>query len=176
MYYGIPSGIPYMNLLLFNLFQAIICVFTASDFLKNDDKFDYTDVIYMRSMTNASYIIGKVIGLFTVFLGINILVAGIALLFNVFFANVPVVTEAYILYPLLLNIPTLVFVIGLTVLLMTIMKNQAVTIVVLIGYCLITIFFLNNRFYHLLAYIALSLSFLYSYFVCFGDLNIVIIQ
>lgn len=176
MYYGIPSGIPYMNLLLLNVFQAIICIFTASDFLKNDDKFDSTDVIYMRSMTNASYIIGKVIGLFTVFLGINIFVAGIALLFNVFFANVPVVAEAYILYPLLLNIPTLVFVIGLTVLLMTIMKNQAVTIVVLIGYCLITIFFLNNRFYHLLDYIALSLPFLYSDFVGFGDLNMIIIQ
>jgi len=176
MFYGIPSGIPYMNLLLLNVFQAIICVFTASDFLKNDNKLDSTDVIYMRSMTNASYITGKVIGLIAVFFGLNIFVSGIALLFNMFFTNVPVVSEVYILYPLLLSTPTLVFVVGFTVLMMTITKNQAVTIVVLLGYCLTTIFFLSGKLHHLLDYIAISLPFLYSDFVGFGDSNMFLVQ
>ena len=53
MFYGIPSSIPYFNLLLLNIVQAVIAVFMASDFLKHDRKLDTTDVIYMRSMTNA---------------------------------------------------------------------------------------------------------------------------
>ena len=49
---AIPSAIPYFNLLILNVAQAVIAVFLASDFLKRDKKLDTTEVIYMRSMTN----------------------------------------------------------------------------------------------------------------------------
>ena len=38
VYRAIPSAIPYFNLLILNVAQAIIAVFLASDFLKRDKK------------------------------------------------------------------------------------------------------------------------------------------
>ena len=35
----IPAGIPYMNLLILNMAQAIIAAFLASDFLRRDKKY-----------------------------------------------------------------------------------------------------------------------------------------
>ena len=53
---AISSVIPYVNLLMLNIVQAIICIFLASDFLKRDKKLDTTDVIYIRSMSNGEYV------------------------------------------------------------------------------------------------------------------------
>jgi len=170
MFYGIPSSIPYLNLLLLNLAQAAIGVFMASDFLKNDYKFDSTEVIYIRSMTNASYIIGKILGLLTVFGGLNIIVLFISFVFNIFFIDVPVVTEVYVLYLLLISIPTLIFILGLTFFVMSILKNQALTIILLLGYSVSALFFLNQKFHYLFDYIAFDLPFMYSDFVGFGNI------
>ena len=62
--------------------QAVIAVFLASDFLKRDKKLDTTEVIYMRSMTNGEYVIGKTWGNLQVFLVLNIVVIALALVFN----------------------------------------------------------------------------------------------
>ena len=97
---GIPSSIPYMNLMFLNILQAIIGIFMASDFLKYDKKLDSTEVIYMRSMTNADYVLGKSLGVFLLFLLLNIFILFVALVFNVFFADVRVVPSSYLYYPL----------------------------------------------------------------------------
>jgi len=174
MFYGIPSSIPYLNLLLLNLAQAVIGVFMASDFLKNDYKLDSTEVIYIRSMTNASYVIGKILGLLAVFGGLNIIVLFISFIFNIFFVDVSVVTEVYVLYLLLISIPTLMFILGLTFFIMSIIKNQAVTIILLLGYCVSTLFFLNQKFHYLFDYTAFNLPFMYSDFVGFGNITTIL--
>ena len=79
---AIPSAIPYFNLLILNVAQAVIAVFLASDFLKRDKKLDTTEVIYMRSMTNGEYVIGKTLGNMQVFMILNIAVVILALVFN----------------------------------------------------------------------------------------------
>ena len=79
---AIPSAIPYFNLLILNVAQAVIAVFLASDFLKRDKKLDTTEVIYMRSMTNGEYVIGKTLGNMQVFMILNIAVVIMALIFN----------------------------------------------------------------------------------------------
>src|SRR5674476_1193744 len=69
---ALPSMIPFINLYIINIAQAIIAVFLASDFLKRDKKLDTTEVIYMRSMTNADYVISKTTLVFSiVFLSIG---------------------------------------------------------------------------------------------------------
>ncbi|MBA7570325.1 hypothetical protein ES708_12074 [subsurface metagenome] len=168
---GIPSSIPYLNLLLLNVVQAIIGVFMASDFLKYDNKLDTTEVIYMRSMTNADYVLGKTIGILSVFAGLNILVLIIAFVFNVFFADVPFVASVYVLYPLLISLPTLLFIFGLTFLLMVIIRSQAVTFILLLGYIATTLFFLSNKFHYIFDYMAFNVPLQYSDFIGFGDMK-----
>ena len=46
------GGLPYMNLWILSIVQAIIAVFLSSDFLSRDKKLDTTEVVYVRSMSN----------------------------------------------------------------------------------------------------------------------------
>ena len=57
---AISATIPYINILLINVAQAIIAIFLASEFLKKDRKLDTTEVIYARPVSNGEYVTGNV--------------------------------------------------------------------------------------------------------------------
>lgn len=165
------SYIPYLNLLILNLVQAVIGVFLASEFLKDDRNLDITEVIYPHSMTNAEYVFGKILGVGAVFAALNILLLGIGLTFNTFFSDLPISAAAYLWYPLLISLPTLVFVFGLSFLLMVLIRNQAITIILLLGYIVATVIYLGGKYHHLFDYMAFQVPLTYSDFVGFGDLS-----
>ena len=176
LFRGISSSLPYMNILLLNVVQAIIGVFLASDFLKRDKKLDTTEVIYMRSMTNGDYVIGKTLGILFVFLCLNLIVLSIAAVFNIFFTDVSMSLVSYFLYPLFISIPTLVFIFGLSFMFMVVIRNQAITFIVLLGYIATTLFFLSKKLDYLFDYMAFNIPLLYSDFVGFGNINTIIIH
>ncbi|MFC1538302.1 hypothetical protein ACFL6H_02675 [Candidatus Latescibacterota bacterium] len=173
---GIPSSIPYMNLMLLNVLQAIIGIFLASDFLKFDTKFNSTDVIYVRSMTNFEYVIGKTLGIFAVFFSLNMLTLAIALTINVFFVDVPVSAASYFYYPLFISIPTLAYIFGLSFLSMTILGSQAITIIVLLGYIASTLFVIGGNFHNVFDYMAFYVPLMYSDIIGFGDIAPIMLQ
>ncbi len=172
---GLPSLIPYVNLLLLNVVQAIIAIFLASDFLKRDKKLDTTEVIYVRPMTNGEYVLGKTLGNMFVFIVLNLIVLVIALIFNLITKNVSVNGLSYLYYFLLISIPTLVFIMGLSFLVMSVIKNQAVTFVVMLGYVAISLFYLKSKFYYLFDYMAYNIPLTFSDFVGFGDVNRILV-
>jgi len=176
LFRGISSSIPYFNILLLNIVQAIIAVFLASDFLKRDKKLDTTEVVYMRSMNNSDYVLGKLLGILMVFLGLNVIVLIIGVVFNVFFSDVPFVFVPYLLYPLFISVPTLVFIFGLSFLFMVTIRNQAVTFIILLGYIALTLFFLSSKFHYLFDYITFNVPMMYSDFVGFGNLSTLLIH
>lgn len=176
VFMGMPAGIPYANLLLLNVLQSVVAIFLASDFLKYDRKLDTTDVIYMRSMTNASYVLGKVLGVLSVFILLNVAVLAVGAVINVFFTDMPFIAAAYGVYPLLISLPTLVFVFGLTFLLMVLVRNQALVFVILLGYIAATLFFLQDNLYNLLDYAAFSQPMAWSDFVGMGDMTATLYQ
>ena len=173
---GLGASIPYMNLLLLNAAQAVIAVFVASEFLKFDYKLDTTEAIYARSMTNADYVLGKTLGVLVVFVILNIVVLGISFIFNFFFTEVPVIPEVYLYYPLLISLPTLVFIFGLSFLLMVTIRNQAVTFIILLGYIASTLFFLSGRFHHVFDYMAYTVPLMYSEMAGFGNISTILMQ
>ncbi|WP_167616264.1 xanthan lyase [Maribellus sediminis] len=173
---AIPSAIPYFNLLILNVAQAIIAVFLASDFLKRDKKLDTTEVIYMRSMTNGEYVIGKTLGNMQVFMILNIAVVIMALIFNSLAQGTAINWTAYGIYLLLISIPTLVFIMGLSFLLMSVIRNQAITFVLVLGYIGITLFLLQAKFYYIFDYMAFNIPMLSSDIVGFGNLETILIH
>jgi len=173
---SIPAAIPYTNLLILNVAQAIIAVFLASDFLKRDKKLDTTEVIYMRSMTNGDYVIGKTWGNLQVFLILNIAVVIMALIFNMLSQGITVKWEAYAVYLLLISIPTLIFIMGLSFLLMSVIRNQAITFVIILGYIGITLFVLEARYYYIFDYMAFNIPMLISDITGMGNLERVLIH
>lgn len=173
---SIPAAIPYLNLLILNIAQAIIAVFLASDFLKRDKKLDTTEVIYMRSMTNGEYVIGKTWGNLQVFLALNIAVVILALIFNMLSQGTEINRMSYLLYPVLISVPTLIFIMGLSFLLMSVIRNQAITFVIILGYIGITLFLIQARYYYLFDYMAFNIPMLISDITSMGNLERVLIH
>ncbi|MCY1722444.1 hypothetical protein OU798_18995 [Prolixibacteraceae bacterium Z1-6] len=171
---AIPSAIPYFNLLILNVAQAVIAVFLASDFLKRDKKLDTTEVIYMRSMTNGEYVIGKTLGNMQVFMILNIAVVIMALIFNALSQGTAINWASYGIYLVLISIPTLVFIMGLSFLLMSVIRNQAITFVLILGYIGITLFLLQAKFYYIFDYMAFNIPMLSSEVVGFGNLALIL--
>ncbi|MGQ8338117.1 golvesin C-terminal-like domain-containing protein [Sunxiuqinia sp. A32] len=173
---GLPSLIPYTNLLFLNVVQAVIAIFLASDFLKRDKKLDTTEVIYMRPMTNGEYVIGKTLGNLVVFIVLNIIILLIAVIFNLITKNTDVNWISYLYYFLAISVPTLVFIMGLSFLIMSLIRNQAVTFVVLLGYVAISLFYLKDKFYFLFDYMAFNIPLTFSDFVGFGNIETILIH
>lgn len=173
---AIPSAIPYFNLLILNVAQAVIAVFLASDFLKRDKKLDTTEVIYMRSMTNGEYVIGKTLGNMQVFMILNIAVVILALVFNALAKGTPIDWVSYGVYLVLISIPTLVFIMGLSFLLMSVIRNQAITFVLVLGYIGITLFLLQAKYYYIFDYMAFNIPMLSSDIVGFSNLSVILIH
>jgi hypothetical protein len=171
---AIPSAIPYFNLLILNVAQAIIAVFLASDFLKRDKKLDTTEVIYMRSMTNGEYVIGKTLGNIQVFMVLNVAVVIMALIFNALGKAATIDWVSYGIYLLLISIPTLVFIMGLSFLLMSVVRNQAITFVLVLGYIGITLFLIQAKYYYIFDYMAFNIPMLSSDIVGFGNLGVIL--
>lgn len=173
---ALSSVIPYVNLLMLNIVQAIIAIFLASDFLKRDKKLDTTDVIYIRSMSNGEYVAGKTIGNLVVFIILNLIVLSEALIFNLIAEGVTVNWMAYLSYFLIISLPTLIFILGLSFFVMSILKNQAITFILLLGYVAITLFYLNTKYYFLFDYMSFSIPLLNSDFIGFGNLPAILIH
>jgi ABC-type transport system involved in multi-copper enzyme maturation permease subunit len=173
---AISSAIPYVNLLLLNTVQAIIAIFLASDFLKRDKKLDTTDVIYIRSMSNGEYVAGKTIGNLVVFTILNLIILSEALIFNLISTDVSVNWMAYLSYYLIISLPTLIFILGLSFFVMSILKNQAITFIILLGYVAVTIFYLNTKYYYLFDYMAYSMPLMSSDFIGFGNVQAIIVH
>jgi ABC-type transport system involved in multi-copper enzyme maturation permease subunit len=151
-YKAISSNIPYFSLLILNIFQAISAIFLASDFLKRDKKLDTSEVFYVRPLSNAEYVLGKLWGNLRVFIFLNGVVMGISLFCTATSPHVAIDWSAYPIYFILISIPTLVFIIGLSAFLMSVLKNQAVTFILLLGYILLSIIYLENKYYSLFDY------------------------
>lgn len=176
IYKALAVSIPYANLIILNLGQAIVAVFLASEFLKQDKKNDSVEVIYVRSISNFEYILGKTLGILSVFLILNILVLMLGTGFS--FLNNSSSTNffAYLVYPLLISLPTLIFIFGLSFFLMVLIKNQAVTFILLLGYIALTIFYLNDKAFHVFDFIAYTVPMMYSSISGFSNLDEIILH
>ena len=55
--HAVASQIPFYSITFYNIAQSVIVIFLAGSFLKRDKKLDTSEVIYVRPMSNAYYII-----------------------------------------------------------------------------------------------------------------------
>ncbi|MBN2863425.1 MAG: hypothetical protein JXN62_09710, partial [Bacteroidales bacterium] len=173
---SIPSSVPLINLYLLNIVQAVVVIFLASDFLKRDKKIDTNEVLYTRSMSNFEYITGKTWGILRLFLGLDLIILSIALLINIISKNMSVDIMSYLYYLLIICIPTLLFSLGLSFMLMSVIRNQAVTFLFLLGFAALNIFWLWYRFGSIFDYMAFGLPVFKSGVTGFGNMELILNQ
>lgn len=169
VYRAVPSNMPYVAIYLLNIGQAIIAVFLSAEFIKRDRKQDTTEVFYVRSMSNASYVLGKAWSILSLFLLVNIAALGLSLIFNSLAKDTYIDWQAFLYYPVLISIPTLIFIIGLSSLMMSIIRNQALTFVIMVGYILSSLIYLSSSFNYLFDYMGFYLPMFHSQITGFGD-------
>jgi ABC-type transport system involved in multi-copper enzyme maturation permease subunit len=173
---AIAANIPFINVLFVNVAQAVIAVFLASDFMQRDKKLDTTEVIYARPISNGEYVVGKTLGIMVLFIGLVLTVLVMALTVNLIIPDTPVVWSAYLLYPLLISVPTLLFILGLAFFLMILFRSQAVTFIVLLGYIGLTLFYFKDKLYGTFDYMAFHLPMVYSDFIGFADFTAILLH
>ena len=105
------------------------------------------------------------------FLLLNLIIMAITAAFNLTLGEVD--WMAYLLYFLLISVPTLIFIIGLAIFLMLVLKNQALTFVLLLGYIGLTVFYIEDKLYYLFDYMAYSLPLVKSSIVGFSNWEVI---
>ncbi|HEX2969676.1 MAG TPA: hypothetical protein VHO46_11305 [Bacteroidales bacterium] len=166
---SIPSSVPLINLYLLNIGQAIVVIFLAADFLKRDKKLDTNEVLYTRSMSNFEYITGKTFGILRLFLGLDIVILSIGLLMNIISTKMKVDIMSYVSYLLIISVPTIIFSLGLAFMMMSVIRNQAVTFLLLLGIAVLDMFYLWFRLGSIFDYMAFGLPIFKSGIVGFDN-------
>ncbi|HDZ41227.1 MAG TPA: hypothetical protein ENH59_06070 [Bacteroidetes bacterium] len=173
---AIPSSLPLFNLYIINIAQALIVIFLASDFLKRDKKLDTNEVLYTRPMSNMEYIFGKSLGILRLFLGVNILILIICLIINIISKQASIDAAAYIEYIFIITIPTLIFSLGFAYILMSIIRNQAITFLLLLGLAALDMFYLYNRMNSFFDYMLFGFPVFKSNITGFSNLDLILAQ
>jgi len=173
---SIPSSVPLLNLYLLNIAQSIVVIFLAADFLKRDKKVDTNEVLYTRSMSNFEYVMGKTAGILRLFLGLDIIILSIGLVINIISKSMTIDLLSYLYYLIIICVPTILFSLGLAFMMMSVIRNQAITFLILLGIAALDMFWLWYRFGSLFDYMAFGLPVFKSSIIGFDNLDLILNQ
>ncbi len=176
LFYGLSAATPYANMMMLNLAQVVVIILLATDLFKRDKRTNTTEVFYIRPMTNGAYIIGKTLGILAVFALLNLFVLCIGAVIHFVFGKVNFNGVAYFLNYVLIPFPAFIFIMGLSVFLMRLIKNQAVVALLLLGYFAAVFFYLRDQWHYIFDFVAINLPMFYSDFVGIANLEIIIFQ
>ncbi len=173
---SISSSIPFYNMYILNIGQAIVVIFLAADFLKRDKKVDTNEVLYTRSMSNFEYVMGKTWGILRLFLGLDIIILCIGMLMNIISKTMYIDLMSYLAYLFIICVPTILFSLGLAFMLMSLIRNQAVTFLILLGIAALDMFWLWYRLGSIFDYMAFGLPIFKSGVIGFDNLFFILNQ
>jgi hypothetical protein len=112
-----------------------------------------------------------VFGILSVFALLNAAVLLITFVIHFFFSGTIFAWQPYILYSLLISLPTLVFMIGLSFLLSALLRSQAVAFVLMLGYSLLVLVIIGPHLFNLFDSYAFYHPLIYSDFIGLGNIQ-----
>lgn len=167
---------PYVSMILISIPQAAAVIFLATGLIKKDKKVDTNEVFFVRPITNLDYVLGKALALFKLFFLLNLVLVCIPLLFNVINPYTTFNPWAYILYPLLTSLPTIIFTTGIAFLAVTLLKNQPITIVLLLGIAGVQLIYYFDQLSYIPDFMAFRLPMYISEISGFADMEFALWQ
>lgn len=175
---GLSNGwiLPYASLLLISVPQAAAVIFLATGLIKKDKKLDTNEVFFVRPITNLDYVLGKALALFKLFFLLNLALLCVPLIVGLTSPVATINPMAFILYPLLTSVPSIVFTTGIAFLLVTVIRNQPISIVLLIGLAGVQLIYYFDKFSNILDFTAFRLSMLASEMTGFVDIGFALWQ
>lgn len=153
---------PYSVMFIFNMMMPFVIVFLATGLMKKNKKLDTNEVFLARPLSNADYVLGRVMALIKPVLIIHGIVLLILLAGNIMSEDAPFNPIYYFFYPLIMSVPNLVFITGLSFMVVSLIKNQAVSLVVILGILGTILIEFSNSYHSILDYNAVTLPMLHS--------------
>lgn len=153
---------PYAVMQLICIPQVAAVVFLATGLIKKDKKVDTNEVFFVRPISNLDYVFGKALALFKLFFLLNLVLLCIPLIVNLTSPFATFNALAFVIYPLLTSVPSVVFTTGLAFLLVTLLRNQPISIVLIVGLAGVQLIYYFDKFSNILDFTAFRLSMLAS--------------
>ena len=167
---------PSASLIMISIPQVAAVIFLATGLIKKDKKLDTNEVFFVRPITNLDYVFGKALALVKLFFLLNLVLQMIPLIVNLTSPFATFNPLAFVIFPLLTSIPTIVFTTGAAFLLVTLIKNQPVSIILLIGLAGVQLIYYFDQFSNILDFMAFRLSMLPSDMTGFVDIEFALWQ
>ena len=169
-------GIPYANMLISGIGQAATVIFLATGTIVKNKKIDTNEVFFVRPMSNIDYILGKAFAIFKLFFWLNFGLLSVGLIFNLTNPIAAFNWQAYIVYPLLISMPTVVFATGISFFLATVLRNQPVSIILLVGLTAVLLIYFFGKYENAFDYMGFRLQVFASEISGFSNLKAILWQ
>ena len=168
---AMSGAFPLLAIKLFNVFLGLISVFLATEFLKRDRKQDTSQVYFTHSFSNAVYILGKFLGIFFLIFSLLLLVLVFIGVIHIFFSRTPFAWQPYVLYVLFVSLPTVLFMVGLSVFLGSLIRSQAVVYLIALVYTFFVLVVAGPNSFFAFDSFAYYMPVMYSDFIGLGNLS-----
>ena len=169
----------WLALYLFGYVQTVIIIFVAADFRKTEEQAHLDQVMLSRPMTTASWVMGKYFGMVSAIAVLNvgfIAVAAVARLFKVIFLGVGFNLLPAIQYFGFVTLPSILFMTALVFFLISLLRTQALAILLPLAYVGSILFYFRQQYEGLLDYGCFMAPLFHSDLIGFGDLHTVLWQ
>ena len=167
---------PYSAMVMISIPQVAAVIFLATGLIKKDKKLDTNEVFFVRPITNLDYVLGKALAIFKLFFTLNVVLLCIPLIVNLTSPFTTFNPLAFVIYPLLTSLPTIVFTTGTAFLLVTTLRNQPITIVLLLGVAGVQLIYYFDQFSNILDFMAFRVPMFASEIAGFVDIEVAIWQ
>ncbi|MTI41220.1 hypothetical protein [Fulvivirga lutimaris] len=167
-----PSAV----MVMISIPQVAAVIFLATGLVKKDKKIDTNEVFFVRPITNLDFVLGKALALFKLFFLLNLVLLCIPVIVNLTSPYTTFNPLAFVAYPLLISVPSIVFTTGIAFLVVTLLKNQPITIVLLLGVAGVQLIYYFDQFSNILDFMAFRLSLLGSEMTGFADFEFALSQ
>ena len=166
-----PSwGPPYASMILISIGLAAAVIFLASGIILKNKKIDTNEVFYVRPISNLEFVLGKAFSIFKLFFWLHVAFLVVIFVINITNPKITINPLAYLVYPMLTSFPTIVFATGLSFLLVTLIRNQPITIVLLLGLSGVILIYFHQKYYNIFDYMSFRVTLLASDMVGFTSL------
>jgi hypothetical protein len=168
---SLSGSLPLINVRLLSMALGLISTLLATEFVKRDRQQDTIETSYVHSYSNLDYVLGKVFGVGWAFLFLQLVILAAVAVIHRFFVPLPFAWQPYVLYTLFGTLPTLAVTIGLSVLLVTILRSQALVFVLMVGLALLCLIVLGHRYHYYFDILGFHIPMMWSDFVGLGNLE-----
>ena len=168
--------LPYVSLIFISIPQAAAVIFLGTGLIKKDKKLDTNEVFFVRPISNLDYVLGKALALFKLFFLLNLVLLCIPLIVGLTNPMATVNPWFFAVYPLLTSFPSIIFTTGIAFLLVTIIRNQPISIVLLVGMAGVQLIYYFDKFSNILDFAGFRLPMLASEMSGFVDIEFALWQ